>query len=164
MAFNMVSQSGTPRSIAKITHDVGLLRARMHQTDTDFSTELAAHTHVVATTFAAQLTSGKSFNDIAVSDVLEAVERHMAPNFQAADFRLVWEGSYIQACGNTPLAQLEERHRHAQEGQGRLFLATVGRAHCAQVEWAGLGCTQRFTSTRDITLWSGGPRRRRRGH
>eukprot|EP01050_Picozoa_sp_SAG11_P024858 SAG11_NODE_5422_length_1565_cov_0.961801_2_plen_77_part_00 len=30
----------------------------------------------------------------------------MAPNFQAAYFRLVWEGSYIQACGNAPLAQL----------------------------------------------------------
>ena len=106
MAFNMVSQSGTHRSITKIQHDVSLLRARMQQTDPDFNTELAAHTHAVAMAFAAQLTSGKSFSNIAVSDVLQAVETHMSPNFQAAYFRLVWEGSYVVACGNTPLAQL----------------------------------------------------------
>eukprot|EP01050_Picozoa_sp_SAG11_P053977 SAG11_NODE_32194_length_285_cov_1.494624_1_plen_53_part_01 len=53
----------------------------MQQTDPDFSTELAAHTHAVATAFAAQLTSGKSFSTIAVSDVLQAVETHMSPNF-----------------------------------------------------------------------------------
>eukprot|EP01050_Picozoa_sp_SAG11_P014756 SAG11_NODE_1850_length_4167_cov_3.490905_1_plen_77_part_00 len=41
-----------------------------------------------------------------MSDVLKEVERHMAPNFQAAYFRLVWEGSYVQACGNTALVQL----------------------------------------------------------
>ena len=73
----MVSKDEMTRSIAKITHDASQLRTRMQQTDPDFGTKLAAHTHAVATTFVAQLTSGKTFATIVVSDVLAVVERHM---------------------------------------------------------------------------------------